>query len=145
MMDWPSYFHGIARAVSLKSKDPSTRVGCVIVGPAREIRSTGWNGLPRGVIDLPERMERPAKYDWTIHAEANAIANAARAGIALNGCTVYVTHMPCRHCAGLLVQAGIRCVSVGNGALVGDHGADIALMQFEEAGITIMQEGRNGV
>lgn len=141
-MRWNDYFHGIARAVSLKSKDPSTKVGCVIVGPDKEIRSTGWNGLARGVRDVAERLERPAKYDWTIHAEANAIANAARAGIALNGCTVYVTHMPCRHCAGLLVQAGIHFVSVGDGKVVGDHGADVALMQFEEAGVRIMQEGR---
>ena len=64
-MDWDEYFFGISDAIRAKSKDESTKVGCVIVGPNHEIRSTGYNSFPRGVIDsLPERQERPLKYSW---------------------------------------------------------------------------------
>jgi len=81
--DWDRYFLEICRVVASRSKDPATQIGCVIVGPAREIRSTGYNSLPRRVDDTrPERLERPTKYLWIEHAERNAIYNAARAGTA---------------------------------------------------------------
>ncbi|CAB4196329.1 ComEB Deoxycytidylate deaminase [uncultured Caudovirales phage] len=69
--------------------------------------STGYNGIPRGVLDLRERLERPAKYLFTSHAEENAIAQAARVGAMTKGCTAYVTHCPCARCARMLIQAGI--------------------------------------
>ena len=68
-MDWPEYFMGFALHAAHKSKDLHTQVGCVIIGPEGEIRATGYNGIPKGVQDLPERLERPAKYLWTAHAE----------------------------------------------------------------------------
>jgi len=128
-------FMNVAHTVAQKSKDPSTKVGCVIVGPDNEPRSFGWNGFSRGVSDLPERMVRPDKYDWTIHAEANSVANAARAGIALKGCKAYVTHFPCKSCADMLIQSGICDVIVANGVVVGDHGQDLAMTKFVEAGV----------
>jgi dCMP deaminase len=85
----------------------------VIVGPAHEIRSTGYNSFPRGIRDtVPERLERPEKYLWIEHAERNAIYNAARAGTPLQGCTIYVEVTPCMDCARAIVQAGIARVIV---------------------------------
>lgn len=112
---WNATFLGLAERFARRSKDPSTKVGCVIVGPDREVRSMGYNGLPRGVEDKPERMERPAKYLWTSHAEENAVAQAARIGVSLKGCTAYVTHIPCARCARTLIQAGIVEIICGNG------------------------------
>lgn len=112
---WDATFLGLAERFAQRSKDPSTKVGCVIVGPDREVRSMGYNGLPRGVEDLAERMERPAKYLWTSHAEENAVAQAARIGVSLKGCTAYVTHFPCARCARALIQAGITAVKYGTG------------------------------
>ena len=105
---WDEYYLEICRVVAARSKDPNTQIGCVIVGPAHEIRSTGYNSLPRGIRDdIPERLVRPTKYLWMEHAERNAIYNSARAGTATEGCTIYVEIMPCMDCARAIVQAGI--------------------------------------
>jgi dCMP deaminase len=113
--DWNEYYLAICRAVAARSKDPHTQLGCVIAGPAHEIRSTGYNSLPRGIRDdVPERLERPTKYLWMEHAERNAIYNAARCGTPLEGCTLYVEIMPCMDCGRALVQAGIREVVISS-------------------------------
>lgn len=105
---WDEYFIRMAFLVASKSKDTSTKVGAVIVGPDHEVRSTGYNGFPRKVKDdVLERLERPEKYLWVVHAEQNAIYNAARVGIATNGCTMYLNWEPCSICAGAIIQAGI--------------------------------------
>ena len=105
---WDAYYLDICRVVASRSKDPNTQLGCVIIGPAHEIRSTGYNSFPRGINDqVKERHERPEKYLWIEHAERNAIYNAARAGTPLEGCTLYVEIMPCMDCARAIVQAGI--------------------------------------
>lgn len=136
-MDWHDYFMDIAHAVSLKSKD-TTKVGCVIIGEDKQILTTGWNGNSRGVYDLPERQERPTKYDFVIHAEANAVCNASRSGTALKGATAYVTHCCCNNCADILIQSGIKCVVVGNGKLIGNHKNEIAMIKFSEAGVEVI-------
>ena len=111
--DWDRYYLDIRKVVAARSKDPNTQIGCVIIGPAREIRTTGYNSFPRGIRDdVPERMVRPAKYLWIEHAERNAICNAARCGTPLEGCTIYVEIMPCMDCGRAIVQAGIREVVV---------------------------------
>jgi dCMP deaminase len=110
---WDHYFLEICRTVSRRSKDPDTQLGAVIVGPAHEIRSTGYNSLPRGIRDdVPERLQRPTKYLWMEHAERNAIYNAARHGTSMEGCTLYCGLLPCMDCARAIVQAGIREVVV---------------------------------
>ena len=113
-MDWITYYMGFAEHAAKKSKD-STKVGAVLVGPDGEVRLTAYNGPPRGVDDLPERFERPQKYLFASHAEANLVAFAARSGIQTDGCTVYVTHAPCASCARTLIQAGISQVIHGDG------------------------------
>lgn len=120
-MDWDAYFMAIVKTVASKSKDRSTKVGCVIVGPDHEIRATGFNGFPRGINDdAPSLHERPEKYFWTEHAERNAIYAAARVGVPLDGCIVYLDWYPCMDCARALVQTGIREVVVPKGINLSD-------------------------
>lgn len=110
MTSWDNYFIKMAFLIASKSKDPSTQVGCVIVGPDHEIRSTGFNGFPRGVVEnTPERWERPAKYEYVEHAERNAVYNAARMGTSVKGCVAYLNWepYPCVECAKAFIQAGI--------------------------------------
>ncbi len=141
---WDEYYMQICRMVSARSKDPNTQIGCVIVGPAHEIRSTGYNSLPRGIRDdVIERFERPAKYLWMEHAERNAICNAARAGTATEGCTIYVEIMPCMDCARAIVQAGIVEVVV-SAARMADYSSEyydqhfgIVEVLFREANVRV--------
>jgi dCMP deaminase len=113
MMNWNEYFMAMARFVAQKSKDPSVKVGVVIVGPDNEVRSTGYNGFPRGIDDNdPNRWDRPAKYQWVEHAERNAVYNAARIGVSTKNCTAYMESPPCADCARALIQAGIMKVVV---------------------------------
>ncbi len=108
---WNKRFMEMAFLVASWSKDTSTKTGAVVVGPDREIRATGYNGLVRGVDDnKPERLERPTKYDFFEHAERNAIYNACLTGTSLKGCVMYATHAPCTDCARAIIQAGIKTV-----------------------------------
>jgi dCMP deaminase len=100
----------MAYLVATKSKDPSTKVGAVIVGPDNEIRSTGYNGLARGLEDTVARYQRPLKYQLLNHAEENAILNCCRIGISVKGCTIYVPWIPCSLCCKSIIQSGITCV-----------------------------------
>lgn len=99
----------IAKSGAQLSKDSSTQVGALILGPSQEVRSLGYNGAPRLCrADEDERgRTRPEKYFWFSHAELNAITNAARVGTALGGCSLVVTHLPCMDCARAIVQSGI--------------------------------------
>lgn len=144
-MDFDDYFLDIAKAVATKSKD-STKVGCVIVGEDNQILTSGWNGFSRGVSETPDRMERPSKYDWTIHAEANAICNAARSGTALKNGTAYVTHMPCKNCIDFIIQAGIKCVVVEDGGTFNDpaiYNFDITMQKILETDIELRKVSKN--
>jgi dCMP deaminase len=144
---WDRYFIGLAQYVSGKSHDRATKIGCVIVGPDNEIRSTGYNGFPRGLDDkLESRHERPEKYLWTEHAERNAIYNAARMGTALKDCRAYVSSsFVCMDCARGLVQSGITEVicekfdAAKHGELQQRWEADVARarMLFGEAGVAM--------
>jgi dCMP deaminase len=104
-------FLAIADAVANLSKDDSTQVGALILGPDGEGGPWGYNGAPRGCsADEDDRRHRPEKYYWFEHAERNAIYSAARTGFSTVGCTMYVTHFPCMDCARAIVQAGIKRV-----------------------------------
>ncbi len=108
MTDWDKRFMDLALHVASWSKDQSTKVGCVVVSPSREILALGYNGFPRGLDDeRSERHQRPAKYMWTEHAERNAIFSAARVGVSLLRSTMYLPWFPCPDCARAIVQAGI--------------------------------------
>jgi dCMP deaminase len=114
-MNWDDYLLDLAEAVRQKSKDPSSKIGAVLVKD-HAIISTGFNGFPIGVDETdPSRWQRPQKYQYVCHAERNAIALAARQGIATAGATLYMVGMgpptmPCTECAKLIIQAGIKRV-----------------------------------
>ena len=141
MTKWDSRFLRLATHISEWSKDPSTQVGCVVVGPDREIRSTGFNGLPRGIEDNDERLnDREVKYPLICHAEENAIMHAARIGMSLKGCTAYVTWPPCTRCARSLIQAGISSVVYPEDTTIPERWMadfNLSLNMLKEAGINV--------
>lgn len=107
-MSFDNFCMDLAKFIARKSKDRSRKIGCVIIGPDNEIRTTGYNGFPRNIDDdIEERHERPEKYFWTEHAERNAIYNAARIGVSVKGCRIYSSLFPCIDCARAIVQSGI--------------------------------------
>jgi len=104
---WDQYFMAIAEVTGKRSEDPDTNLGCVIVGPDHEIRATGYNSLVRGVKAEESRLVRPSKYIWMEHDARNAIYNAARCGVSLKGCQIYLLVLPCVDCARAIAQVGI--------------------------------------
>lgn len=138
---WDRRFIALARHIAQWSKDPSTQVGCVVVGPDREIRSTGFNGFPRGIGDTIERLgDRAKKYPLICHAEENACMHAARIGVSLKGCSAYVTWPPCTRCARSLVQAGVQLVLFPAGLDIPERWREdfeMSMGMLEEAGVAI--------
>jgi dCMP deaminase len=135
---WHDWYLGFAEHASKKSKD-ETQVGAALVGPEGEVRLTAYNGPPKRVADIPERFERPAKYLYISHAEANLVAFAARAGIQTKGCRVYTTHYPCSACARLLIQAGVVEVYVGDGTTsMPAEEFSAAEEMFQEASVLVL-------
>lgn len=140
-MDWNEYFMGFAEHAAKKSKD-STKVGAVLVDPQGSVILTAFNGPPRGVEDRPERFERPVKYMYAAHAEANLIDFAARNGIRTADCMVVSTHMPCAACTRTLIQAGIKIILYGKGefaSLVEEREHTVAMC--EEAKVGLIRHG----
>ena len=104
---WDWRFIRIATEVSTWSKDPGTKVGAVLV-QERRIIATGYNGFPHGISDdLSRYDDRDTKLAYTVHAEVNAILNAAKNGSQTDGSTLYVTFAPCVRCATSIIQAGV--------------------------------------
>jgi len=136
LTDWAI---GLAQHIALLSKD-STQVGAVIFDAKRRIVSAGYNGFPRGVEDLPERLaDRATKYRMTQHAEVNALAFSTAP---LDGCTMVVTHPCCAQCAGAAIQAGIATViyPTPDDAMAARWADDMALASamFREAGVAVV-------
>jgi dCMP deaminase len=113
---WDLRFLELSKHVASWSKDPSTKVGAVIVNSIdKNPISMGFNGFPVKVSETsPERLERNEKLRWVVHAEANSIANCSKNNGNSKGCTMYVTYFPCSNCAGLIVNAGIARVVCEN-------------------------------
>jgi dCMP deaminase len=112
------HFLELALKHSELSRDPETRVGAIIVGPAGEVRSMGYNRFPEGIDESAERLGvRELKLSLMVHAELAAITNAARVGIPLQGCTLYFAQtddsglvwggVPCTRCTEHILMAGI--------------------------------------
>jgi dCMP deaminase len=142
-LNWDDYFMNMVYLVAMKSKDENTHIGAVIVGPDKEIRSTGYNSFVRGINDsIPERQIRPEKYFWFEHSERNAIYNAARIGVSTKDCTMYTNGVPCMDCARAIIQAGIKRVVVDkqwddNNVDVWIEQAKRSLQMFAESGVDI--------
>ena len=112
--DWDQYFMSIAQVVATRSTCPRKYVGAVIVG-GRTILSTGYNGSIRGMphcSDVGHMME-DNHCVATIHAESNAIIQAARNGVVIEGSTVYVTASPCWNCFKQIANAGVLRICYG--------------------------------
>jgi dCMP deaminase len=135
---WHQRFLKLASAVGAWSKDPSTRVGCVLVRDKRVV-SVGYNGFPRGISDdLNRLLDREQKYEITVHAEVNSVTTAALHGLSTEGCTAYVTFSPCSRCASVLINAGIKEVYVLGGKEVPERWLDnflLASRLLAEAGV----------
>jgi dCMP deaminase len=137
-------FADIAKAVSLLSKDPSTKVGAIVVDEDYNIRVAGYNGFPRGVNDDPERYaNRDTKYKFISHAEENCISQAARIGVSLKDCALLVTSiLPCAQCTKLIIQSGIKhivCVYPAKETVLlrWRESNEVGSQMINEAGISI--------
>jgi dCMP deaminase len=108
-VDWPQYFMNIAREVSTRATCDRKHVGALIVRD-KNILSTGYNGSVRGMPHCDEDGHDMVGGHCvrTVHAEANAIIQAARHGVAIDGADVYTTASPCWECFKLIANAGIR-------------------------------------
>lgn len=107
-ISWDEYFMSVAILAAMRSKDPSTQVGCCIVDNNNIILSTGYNGMPMGCSDdeYPwDREGEETKYPYVVHAELNAILNAG--GKSLKGARLFVDLFPCNECAKAIIQSGI--------------------------------------
>lgn len=134
---WDKRFLLLADHVSKWSKDPSTKVGAVIVDSDKRVISMGYNGFPAKIIDSPEDyLDRDTKLKKVVHAESNAIVFSQRS---LKDCTLYVyPFMPCSNCAGQVIQSGItRVVSPVNNNPKWLESFKLTESMFEEAGVQL--------
>jgi dCMP deaminase len=110
-LSWDEYFMGIAVFTSLRSKDPNSKVGAVIVNDENHILGTGYNGFVAGVDETNFSWEREGewldtKYPYVVHAEANAILSSTASD--LSHCRIYSTLFPCNECAKKIAQKKIK-------------------------------------
>ncbi len=142
-LKWHYRFLDLAFTVAKWSKDPSRKVGAVIVRPDRSICSLGYNGFARGVKDLEERYtNRDVKYELVVHAEQNAIISARED---LTGFTIYSTLMPCSRCTSMIINSGMKTIVT----LVDDLDKDthdntkvrfdLTEIQTDEAGVRLIK------
>lgn len=132
---WDYRYLDLASHVGSWSRDPSTKVGSVVVRNDKTIASLGFNGFPRGVEDADDRYaDRDVKYPMVVHAEMNAILAAHEP---LHGYTIYVSPLfPCSTCAGAIIQAGIKLVVATKSDRPGwQTSFEISKLMFEEAGV----------
>jgi dCMP deaminase len=111
---WDEYFMAIAREVATRSTCDRKHVGAVIVRD-RIILATGYNGSIRGLAHCDDEghMMEDGHCVRTVHAEANAIAQAARNGVRLDGAAIYITASPCFGCFKLIANAGLNRIVFG--------------------------------
>lgn len=133
-LPWDQYFMEIARVVSSRATCDRKHVGAVIVRD-RTILSTGYNGSVRGMKHCDEigHMMEDGHCVRTVHSEANAIVQAAKNGVAIDGATIYVTASPCWPCFKLIANAGIKRI------VFGELYRDERITKFaEDAGIELL-------
>lgn len=139
-------FLPVAQAIAGLSKDPAVQVGALVIDDDANLISTGFNGFPRGVADSEHRLKsRELKLCFVVHAEANAIAQAARTGAKTRGANLIVTERyPCKSCAGIIIQAGIKRVyaPVMNATKTNRQWIDdkaFSSKMFAEAGVEVVE------
>jgi dCMP deaminase len=133
---WDAYFMATALLMASRSSCERLNVGCVVVSGGTQknrIVAAGYNGFLPGASHT-SRM-REGHEQATVHAEQNAISDAARRGVSLEGATIYVTHFPCINCAKILAAAGITCIKYHN-----DYRNDALVKDIlAESGVDLLQ------
>ena len=110
-LNWDEYFMSVAYLISARSSCDRLHVGCVLVKDNRII-SSGYNGFLSGAPH--KSFVRDGHEQATVHAEQNAIANAARNNACIKDCIAYITHYPCINCAKILASSGIKTIKYLN-------------------------------
>ena len=139
-ISWDEYFMGVAKLAAMRSKDPSTQVGCCIVDEQNRILSTGYNGFPQGCSDDSFPWNRDSalgetKYQFVVHAELNAVLNAR--GKNLSGSKLYVSLFPCHECAKAIIQAGVKEVVYLSDKYSGTASDIASKRMLSAAGVTL--------
>ena len=133
---WDEYFMATALLIATRSACGRLHVGCVLVSGgehSNRIVAAGYNGFLPGT---PHRSRmRDGHEQATVHAEQNAIADAARRGVSIGGATAYVSHFPCLNCAKMLAAAGVRVIKYHADYRNDPMVADL----LSEAGVVITQ------
>jgi len=145
---WDDRYIALVKEVSTWSKDPSSKIGSLVVSPSGSVLAQGYNGFPRGIADRVDRLEnREIKYDYMVHAEMNCIYNATYNGISLLNSTIYIYGLPvCHECAKAIIQVGIkRVVSIQTKTLSSkwEKSCSLALNLFKEAGVEVTEKVYN--
>jgi len=132
---WDHYFMSIALQVAKRSTCDRAHVGAIVVKD-RRILTTGYNGSPSGLphCDDAGHLLVDGHCVRTLHAEQNAILQAAYHGVSVQGSAIYVTHQPCLNCAKMIINAGIRRV-----VYAGQYPDNLARQFLAEAGVSLQQ------
>ncbi|MCR8613353.1 MAG: dCMP deaminase family protein [Mycoplasma sp.] len=136
ILTWEEYFIAIAKVTAMRSKDPNTKVGAVIVNDDNVICGLGYNGMPKGDDSLPWDKEGDAidtKYKYVVHAEMNAILNTNLA--TLKGTRMFVTLFPCSTCAKFIIQSGIKEIYYSSSKYDGTEDNIVSKKIFDKLGI----------
>jgi dCMP deaminase len=144
VLSWESYFMGIAHLSALRSKDPNTQVGAVIVDEDKKVVSIGYNGFPKGCDDdtypwTSEGSTLESKYAYVVHAELNAILNSPRS---VKGCTIYVSLFPCHECAKAIIQSGIKCIVYESDKYSDSDSVQASKRMLNSAGVALRQSDK---
>ena len=146
-MNWDNRYIESAKHYAEWSKDPRTKVAAVIIGDKGQLISQGYNGFPRGIHDLEDRLNnRETKQQFVVHAEMNAILNAIHNNASPVGCTLYVHGLPvCHECAKAVIQSGIKRVvydtAIDSSNKTWFDSTMLALSMFVEVGIEVYYIG----
>ena len=145
VLSWESYFMGIAHLSALRSKDPNTQVGAVIVDEDKKVVSIGYNGFPKGCDDdtypwTSEGSTLESKYAYVVHAELNAILNSPRS---VKGCTIYVSLFPCHECAKAIIQSGIKHIVYESDKYADSDSVQASKRMLKSAGVNLRQTDKS--
>ena len=146
-LSWDEYFMEMAKLAAKRSTCLRRNVGAVIV---QDVLSTGYNGAPKGIPHCAEKggcyrqqhnIPSGERHELcrALHAEQNAIIQAANWGQSIEGATIYITHQPCVICAKMIINAGIQRIVVDEG-----YPDEMAVEILEEAGLRIVELEKDG-
>lgn len=141
VLSWDDYFMGLAHLSAMRSKDPSTQVGAVIVNQEHRVVGIGYNGFPFGCDDdvFPWKREgnsNDTKYPYVVHAELNAILNSNQSA---RGCILYVSLFPCNECAKAIIQSGITKIVYESDKYADSDNVKASKRMLKAAGIELNQ------